>query len=139
MKEGSMTSDELDRILSGESHIDPSPGFTSEVMRAVRRDAIAPSRIPFPWKRALPGLTAGAFALIALVAAVVRTAGRGASAAATHGSLVGNLARAAGAANAYGVRWILLALLLTLACLMSSTRLTTGSWRAVWIGLGVLR
>jgi hypothetical protein len=82
---------------------------------------------------------AGAFALIALVAAVVRTAARGASAAATHGALFRNLARAVAAANGYGMSWILLALLLTLACLMSSTRLTTGSWRAVWIGLGVLR
>ena len=34
----------------------PSSGFTASVMDAVMREATAPPPIPFPWKRALPGL-----------------------------------------------------------------------------------
>jgi hypothetical protein len=34
----------------------PSSGFTASVMEAVMREATAPPPIPFPWKRALPGL-----------------------------------------------------------------------------------
>ena len=51
--------DEMDRILSGEDEILPSSGFTVSVMDAVRREAAAPPPIPFPWKRALPGLVLG--------------------------------------------------------------------------------
>ena len=34
----------------------PSSGFTASVMDAITREATAPPPIPFPWKRALPGL-----------------------------------------------------------------------------------
>jgi hypothetical protein len=34
----------------------PSSGFTASVMDAIMREANAPAPIPFPWKRALPGL-----------------------------------------------------------------------------------
>ena len=34
----------------------PSSGFTASVMDAIAREATAPPPIPFPWKRALPGL-----------------------------------------------------------------------------------
>jgi hypothetical protein len=33
-----------------------SSGFTASVMDAITREATAPPPIPFPWKRALPGL-----------------------------------------------------------------------------------
>jgi len=70
--------DEIDRILSRGDEILPSSGFASSVMDAVRREAAAPPPIPFPWKRALPGMVVGGFALIvglvAGVAAVVRLA-----------------------------------------------------------------
>ncbi len=55
--------DELDRILSRDDRIRPSSGFAVSVMDAVRREAAAPPPIPFPWKRALPGLVVGASAL----------------------------------------------------------------------------
>ena len=64
-----MKDDEMDRILSRQDEILPSSGFTASVMDAVRREAAAPPPIPFPWKRALPGLIVIAFALI-LVAIV---------------------------------------------------------------------
>lgn len=55
--------DEFDRILS-DDEILPSSGFTASVMEAVRREAAAPPPIPFPWKRALPGVIAVAITLV---------------------------------------------------------------------------
>jgi hypothetical protein len=67
-----MKNDEIDRILSREDEILPSSGFAVSVMDAVRREAAAPPPIPFPWKRALPGLVVAAFTLLlVLVAGVV--------------------------------------------------------------------
>ena len=67
---------EINRILSREDEILPSSGFAVSVMDAVRREAAAPPPIPFPWKRALPGLVVGGFVLalvfITVVAATVQ-------------------------------------------------------------------
>ena len=64
--------EEIERILSREDGILPSSGFAVSVMDAVRREAAVPPPIPFPWKRALPGLVVGAFAVaLVLVAGVV--------------------------------------------------------------------
>jgi hypothetical protein len=64
--------EEIDRVLSLKDEILPSSGFAASVMDAVRREAAAPPPIPFPWKRALPGLVAAGFALaLVLVAGVV--------------------------------------------------------------------
>lgn len=48
--------DDLDRILSGEPLLEPSPGFSGRVMAAVRREAAAPRPVPFPWVRFAAGL-----------------------------------------------------------------------------------
>jgi hypothetical protein len=101
------------------------------VIYAVRREASAPPPIPFPWKRALPALVAGALALIALTAAVVHSAGDKASAASAQPSFMSTLARAVDVANMYGIGWIVLAVLVTLTSLAFSIRLTTGSWRTL--------
>ena len=67
--------EEIERILSREDEILPSSGFAVSVMDAVRREAAVPPPIPFPWKRALPGLVVGAFAVaLVLVAGVVALA-----------------------------------------------------------------
>src|SRR5208282_839135 len=63
--------DEVDRILSREDEILPSSGFAVSVMDAVRREAAAPPPIPFPWKRALPGLVAAGLALSLILVAGV--------------------------------------------------------------------
>lgn len=63
-----MNDSEIDRILSGQDEILPSSGFAASVMEAVRREAAAPPPIPFPWKRALPGLVVAALALALVVA-----------------------------------------------------------------------
>jgi hypothetical protein len=70
--------EEIDHMLSREGEILPSSGFAVAVMDAVRHEAAAPPPIPFPWKRALPGLVVGGlvlvFALVAGVAAMVQLA-----------------------------------------------------------------
>ncbi|MGB6386564.1 MAG: hypothetical protein WBD25_01530 [Terriglobales bacterium] len=70
--------EEIDHMLSHEDEILPSSGFAVAVMDAVRREAAAPPPIPFPWKRALPGLVVGGlvlvFALVAGVVAIVQLA-----------------------------------------------------------------
>jgi hypothetical protein len=55
--------DLIDRILSSDGELVPSSGFLASVMDRVREEAAAPPPIPFPWKRALPGmlLAAGVF------------------------------------------------------------------------------
>jgi hypothetical protein len=58
-----MTDHEINRALSGEPEIVPSSGFAESVMDAVRSEAAAPPPIPFPWRRALPGLIAWAMAI----------------------------------------------------------------------------
>jgi hypothetical protein len=58
------SSHEIDHILSREDEILPSSGFLASVMDAVQREAAAPPPIPFPWKRAVPGLAAACCALV---------------------------------------------------------------------------
>ena len=60
--------DDIDRILSRDAEIVPSSGFASSVMDAVRQEASAPPAIPFPWKRALPGVIV---AVVAFASAVI--------------------------------------------------------------------
>lgn len=50
------TETEIDRILAAEDEILPSSGFLASVMERVQQEAAAPPPIPFPWKRALPGM-----------------------------------------------------------------------------------
>jgi hypothetical protein len=56
-----MTDEKLDKILGTEDELMPSSGFLATVMERIEEEAAAPPPIPFPWKRAVPGivLTAG--------------------------------------------------------------------------------
>ena len=65
-----MKPDDLDPWLVDDDAIVPSSGFTASVMEAVEREASMPPAIPFPWKRALPGLAALVVALLATVAGI---------------------------------------------------------------------
>jgi hypothetical protein len=58
----------MDEILAGEEELVPSSGFTALVMDRVRGEADAPAPIPFPWKRAVPGmvLAVAVFAWVAV-------------------------------------------------------------------------
>jgi hypothetical protein len=53
-----MTQDDLDRILSAEDHLEPSRDFVMDVMAAVRRQAVEPPPLRFPWLRFAGGLAA---------------------------------------------------------------------------------
>jgi hypothetical protein len=50
----------LDRILANEEELIPSSGFAASVMDRIREEAAAPQPIPFPWKRAVPGIALAA-------------------------------------------------------------------------------
>jgi len=63
MNQVDMNQSTIDRILASEEELIPSSGFLSSVMESVREEARTPPPIPFPWKRAVPGmaLSAGVF------------------------------------------------------------------------------
>ena len=118
-----MTNEDLDRILSHEEGILPSAGFTARVMEGVRSEAKAPPPIPFPWKRALPGLAAVGLALGSLLVSLAKVFS-GAWAmpqAATETLVIQPLLHATLYA---GLGPIALALLVSLAALKLSMRLT---------------
>ena len=48
--------DAIERILATDEEIVPSSGFLAGVMEHVREEAAMPEPIPFPWKRAIPGI-----------------------------------------------------------------------------------
>jgi hypothetical protein len=110
---GLMKHQELDRILSDEAGLVPSSGFASAVMDAVRREASAPPPIPFPWKRALPGIAGWVLALAFLIAAVLQRSTASASTPSILASLGSSLATAFRAAQTVGAGWIAAALLLS--------------------------
>lgn len=117
-----MKDDDIDRILSREEDIVPSSGFAGSVMDAVRSQASTPPPIPFPWRRAIPGLGAWAVALGSLAVVVVRfEPGSGAS---PDDAAV--LVKVVEAARTFGAGWIALALLTSFVSVMVSMRLTGG-------------
>jgi len=54
----------VDAILASEEEMVPSSGFLAAVMERVSEEARMPARIPFPWKRALPGFVLIAAAVV---------------------------------------------------------------------------
>jgi hypothetical protein len=47
---------EIDHILATEEDLIPSSGFLASVMERIQEEAALPAPIPFPWKRAVPGI-----------------------------------------------------------------------------------
>ncbi len=70
-----MKPDDLDRVLSQKEEILPSSGFAAAVMDAVRLEASAPPPIPFPWKRAVPGIAAACLAVVLVFVEAIRHQG----------------------------------------------------------------
>ena len=126
-----MRDPELDRILSAEEELVPSSGFVRNVMDAVRLEASAPPPIPFPWKRALPGLVLCGLAVIAACGmALLRSDSPRVPqtlSPSIFSTVSSGLSELFHAANASGLSWIILALLLTLVSVKLSLRLTGGS------------
>jgi hypothetical protein len=46
----------IENILASEEELIPSSGFLATVMERVQEEARIPAPIPFPWKRAVPGI-----------------------------------------------------------------------------------
>ncbi len=121
-----MGHDDLDRILSTEQEIIPSSGFVASVMDAVRHDAAAPPPIPFPWKRALPGLCAAGLALLSVFAAGSALFIRETAAQPLPGRLLSAFASIFEVWKTVDANWIALALVLTLASVKLSMRFVAG-------------
>lgn len=120
-----MRQDDLDRILSEDQEIIPSPGFVNSVMDSVRREALTPGPIPFPWKRALPGLASVVLSLALLLIAGGTLFTRGIAAQPQPLVLPFAYDRILEAARSIRASWIVLALLLSLASAKFSIRFTT--------------
>ena len=120
-----MRQDDLDRILSKEQEIIPSSGFVNSVMDSVRRESLTPAPIPFPWKRALPGLASVVLSLALLLIAGGALFTRGIGAQSQPLALPFAHDRILEAARSIRAGWIVLALLLSLASAKFSIRFTT--------------
>jgi hypothetical protein len=116
MKNNDQGDAELDRFLS-ETEILPSSGFTASVMDAVRREAAAPPAIPFPWKRALPGIIAGGAMLGAVLIVTLVQLARGGPATPLPPAWDTALHSIQETTLRLGGPWIALALLVSLACM----------------------
>jgi hypothetical protein len=121
-----MKDHEFDRILSSEGDLVPSSGFASTVMDAVRSEALAPPPIPFPWKRASPGIAAGALALVYLFIGAFRQTGEVSPGPSAWGKLLSSLTPAFQAAQMVGAEWIVAALLVAYISVKLSLLLARG-------------
>jgi len=121
--------DEVNRILSREDEILPSSGFAVSVMDAVRREAAAPTPIPFPWKRALPGLVAAGLALALILVAgvmVIAQLGRASTAAPFSTSLPSVMPPIFHGGMESAAIWAAMALLVAFVSVKLSMRLASG-------------
>jgi len=111
-----MRNDDLDRILC-EEEILPSSGFVGSVMEAVQGELEAPP-IPFPWKRALPGLALACLLIFPVLIMSLQGS-------ATAWSFTAELPiLKLGTAMFTALSWVIFALTLTLSLIILSLRLT---------------
>lgn len=114
---------QIDHVLRCDAEILPSSGFATSVMDAVRHEASAPPPIPFPWKRALPGmLIAGGALIYALIQMLIqiRSAPNGQGAQTMWLSQIEHVIRLA---SNLQIGWLGLAALLTIAAFGLSTQI----------------
>jgi hypothetical protein len=114
-----MTAKKIDKILAGEEELIPSSGFLASVMERIEDEAAAPPPIPFPWKRALPGMALAGGGLgwsVYELAQMARTAAGRVSLPAVH--LTATLDR-----PLQQVGWVALALGVSLASWLISKRM----------------
>jgi hypothetical protein len=96
-----------------EQEIIPSSGFVTSVMDAVRHDAATTLPIPFPWKRAIPGLWAAGIALVSVFVAGSAIFIRGTATQPLPAKLLSALALIFQDWKIVGANWIVLALVLS--------------------------
>jgi len=119
-----MRHEDLDYVLSREQEIIPSSGFVDSVMDAVRRETSAPPPIPFPWKRALPGVFAASCVLVSTFVIDVERFTRGTEAQLPV-QLLPAFALVLQVWKTIDASWIALALVLSLALVKFSTIFTS--------------
>lgn len=111
-----MKQDDLDRALSGSREIRVSERFAAAVMVEVRREALAPPRLAFPWKRCVAGLaTCVALTFASVVIALTAEPSQWSTPAWLDGVKV--------AAQSAALQWTAVALLVSLASSRWSMRL----------------
>jgi len=118
--------DDLDSVLLREAEIIPSSGFAKSVMAAVRSEAAAPPPIPFPWKRALPGLAALAVAIVWSLIEVFRSPVRESASGVPLTHWLDGVVPLIDKAQMFGAGWVLFGLLLTFAGLKLTWHLAGG-------------
>ncbi len=118
-----MSSGEIDRILSRQEEIAPSSGFVASVMEAVRAEASTLAPIPFPWRRAFPGLVAAGVAIALLTAVSIAQLASKAAGPSAALSSVADANSMLTAASHYGVGWVLLTFLIAFISVKLSMRL----------------
>jgi hypothetical protein len=118
-----MNDEMLDRMLASEEELIPSSGFAASVMERIREEAAASPPIPFPWKRAIPGI---ALTAVVFGGGVVELS-RGAIAAAHDGPHLSVHLSLAVLAPFESIGWVGLALGLSLASWTASRWMTGGS------------
>lgn len=121
-----MDMDDLDRVFLREAEIAPSSGFARSVMAAVRRGATLPPPIPFPWKRALPGLISCAVAIIWGLSEAFPSPVPEAPPAVSLTHWLDRVVPLIDTAQMFGAVWVLLGLLLTFAGLKLTWHLAGG-------------
>jgi hypothetical protein len=123
-----MKPDELDRVLSSEIDIVPSPGFARSVMAAVRSEAAALPPIPFPWMLALPGLLSCIVAIVWPLVVAIRTPAQESASVvtSTFTKWLEGAVPLVDSAQMFGAGWVLLGLLLTIAGLKLTWHLAGG-------------
>jgi hypothetical protein len=117
-----MREHELDHILLREQEVVPSAKFTKSVMDAVRSEAATPPPIPFPWLRALPGLAGAVFAMAWVVIEGFRLHERPQPTATLANSWIEQLTPLIVRAESSGIAWVVLACLVTAACVELTRR-----------------
>jgi hypothetical protein len=115
--------DAVDRILVAEDQLVPSSGFLASIMERVREEAILPQPIPFPWKRAIPGMVLAAGTIGWLIYDFIRMALAGAFSGHSTSSIAMPQIPAAAQQTLISAFWMALALVVSLASWAFSRRL----------------
>ena len=98
-------------------------------MDAVRREAAAPPPIPFPWKRAVPGMCAACLALVALFVAGSRLLVRATATQPVSAGVLSAFASILQVGKSVDANWIILALAMSLASVKLSMSFASGRSR----------
>lgn len=115
-----MKPDDLDRWMSDDDTIVPSSGFSASVMEAIRHEASDRHAMPFPWKRALPGLVMTVLAMVAVLWSGFQ-AFNASEAGASPRDLLPSLVAVTAGGEAV---WVILATLMTIVLVMTCIRWT---------------